>query len=579
MWQTDAQMGYNSIIYKYMGDEEAYMKIRTKVSTYYVIVFVLSVFLIGVIVLHLFKTYIIQNTITRLSDQVYANSDIFIPSSNWDNANVYIENYAENIAINLSKNNLHVRIYNRDKLLKDASSGVILEYSFELSNLNDAVISSLEGKNAYFIENDILHYAVPIRYEDSVVGVVEYIYPLSAEENTIAFFKRIFFISSIASVLIMILLSIFISARITDPLNVLTDAAQQFSEGNFKKVEIDTKDEIASLTDTFNDMAETINNHIDNINMEKAKLDMVLSNLNEGIVAIDYMGNILFKNIRAIQIIGGGIPEDLKFLIDKAFESGQIIKDLHINKRIIRADITLNNDICIIILRDITKDRELEEKQKKFISNASHELKTPVTAIIGYTEMLKEDKEYDETIVEYIYGESKRLKDLVIELLELSRLESIEKSIDKTTVNIGHMVKDVIQNMASKSSKFNIVINSSIEDEIVILADNSKIRQVVINLIDNAIKYSDPGQAIDVTLKKEGRFSVLSVRDYGKGIPKDEMDKVFDRFFRCSNSYQIYGSGLGLAISKEIVEKHGGTIEIEKDIDKGSKFTVMLPMD
>jgi signal transduction histidine kinase len=235
----------------------------------------------------------------------------------------------------------------------------------------------------------------------------------------------------------------------------------------------------------------------------------------------------------------------------------------------------------VLIINDITELRNLQEKQKNFITNVSHELKTPLTTILGYVDLLKEqgeDKRIFETSIVYLESSAERLKRLVDDLIDLSSLKKFEFEIEKRSIDIGVLIKDTVGQMALKAKKFDIEIETDLSHLEPIMADPIRVKQAVVNILDNAIKYSQEGK-ITVKLYDDAGNVRLDIEDKGCGIPKDLIDKIFEPFYRVdkARSREIGGNGLGLSITKEIVEKHNGRIIIDSIIGSGTKVSIILP--
>ncbi|MGI1689852.1 sensor histidine kinase [Thermoanaerobacter uzonensis] len=335
---------------------------------------------------------------------------------------------------------------------------------------------------------------------------------------------------------------------------------------------------VGSLAETFNCMAKAISKHIIDIAIEKNKLNSVLSGLNEGVIAFNDSHIIIFKNKKIDEFIGENIPDFIFDVVNETYKNKHIIKELRYNDKILNVESFLSDNSCTIVIRDVTLDRELIENQRKFVSNVSHELKTPVTAIAGFIQILKDEGKYNDDILNYLENEANRLKKLVIELLELSRLQSYELKLQKKTVNLSELLSKICDNIAIKASKFDISINTKIQDGINAIVDDIKISQAIINILDNAIKYSKPGQPINGMLYKNYNSNIIiEITDYGIGIPENEISLIFDRFYRTQNALSVGGNGLGLTIVKEIIEKHGGKVEVESAVNRGSTFRIILP--
>lgn len=557
------------------------MKIRTKIILSYITIFLLCFSVVGLFLNHSLKNFIVQSAINRLSDHALLNQEIILPVFDEGYDAGLLQEHAGLVATNLSKNDMHVRIYDQTTLLAAASSGIALHYPAGQNGLSRVHQAAMQGDRAYLFRQEMIYYALPILYREEVIGALEYVYPLAEELQTVQFFNRLFLLNSAAALLLIAVTGHYTAGLITGPLKKLTAATRRFSRGSHEKIAVSSRDEIRELTESFNEMSFTIKNQLENIELQKNRLDLVLSNLHEGVTALDHKGSIIFQNEQWQHLLPGEFPGELQELVEGAFQYGQAFCELDDQNRFLRAEAVFTGEVCIVVLRDMTADKKLLERQKEFLSNVSHELKTPVTAVSGYIELLKMEKRYDEEAVEYLEKEADRIKQIVLQLLELARLENFEDSLTRSRFSLGAVVQQIAENMSVKAAKFNIGITVKVETpgEDFIYADVDKISQVVINMLDNAIKFSASGQEIEVRLFRQKAFLVLEVEDRGIGIPKDDLERIFERFYRCSNAAATGGSGLGLSISKEIVHRHGGFIEVESEINEGSTFRVKLPLD
>lgn len=221
------------------------------------------------------------------------------------------------------------------------------------------------------------------------------------------------------------------------------------------------------------------------------------------------------------------------------------------------------------------------QRQKQFISNVSHELRTPLTAIKGYAEYLSDeikDNPDMERAVYHLNNESVRLTKLVDELLLLSRIDSCREIFDLKRTDFSEVVEEAVNKMRFKAQRGQVKFDIEIETDLIVCADNEKLIQVIINILDNAIKFSSKESVVELKLVRSGEFAVLEVADYGVGIPEDEIPRIYERFYRARNAKNVSGSGLGLAISKEIIELLNGTISIKSLIQGGTKVSIQLPL-
>ena len=220
------------------------------------------------------------------------------------------------------------------------------------------------------------------------------------------------------------------------------------------------------------------------------------------------------------------------------------------------------------------------QRQKQFVSNVSHELKTPLTAIKGYSEYLKDevgDRQDLQKAIYHLNNEATRLGKLVDEVLTLSRMDNSSESFNFQEIDLSELVKDSVEKMQLRAEKYHIKTRSEIQENIYIKGDKEKLLQVFINLLYNAIKFSPPQSIVEVTLKKEDNKALLRIRDYGIGIPKEAASKIFERFYRAENAEGIVGTGLGLSIAKHIIDGHKGDIELNPLIEGGTEAIIKLP--
>ncbi|WP_434565389.1 ATP-binding protein [Thermoanaerobacterium thermosaccharolyticum] len=556
------------------------MKIRIKILICYISAFTVTIILIGYFMFNIITNYIVKNTVNNLIDSL--NREIYLAEDNITDPEILLREYADNIALNLSGNNIFVKLYDNKTLISHLENDLDNLNNRSKNNKIDVVVeNALNGSKVYKVDRNVLYLALPIKFGNEIIGAVEYIYPLKNELMNINFIKMIFEVFGLVSVIIIFLVSFYISRIITKPIKRLDSAAKNFSDGNFEIIPIITKDEIGNLTRTFNQMAKIISKQIRDIAIEKNKLNSVLSGLSEGVIAFnEKRDSIVFKNQKVDELIGENIQNYIFDIVDKTYKDKRIIEELQVNGKILNIESFLCDGYCIIVIKDVTLDKELIEKQKKFVSNISHELKTPITTIIGFIQILKDGKKYDQDVLNYLESEANKLKKLVLEILELSRLQSYELKLQKKTVNLSHMLLNICENINLKASKFDISIKIKVQNGINVIVDEDKVSQAIINILDNAIKYSKPHQQIDVLLYKNcNQDIVIEIKDHGIGIPENEICHIFDRFYRAKNALSIGGNGLGLTIVKEIIEKHGGKIEVVSTINSGSTFRMVLPQN
>lgn len=348
-----------------------------------------------------------------------------------------------------------------------------------------------------------------------------------------------------------------------------------------------------------NELAIDLNNNITGYQTEREKLNYVLENIAQGIVAINKNKDIFFINQFAVELLNmhdnevknlNEIIKD-KSIVDKIDNAMKLnrfskfdIKERNMDIEINVIPILNNKNISALIkFEDVTDIRKIEIEKQDFFINASHELKTPLTSILGYSELLismnakdkKEDKKTD--FIKRINSEALRMKELVLNMLTLSRMEANWQETIDEKIDIKDIILNVFESNRIKSEKKNINIDLEIEPSIII-ANKEKITEVVNNLVDNAIKYTDEGGNIKISLKNNGDKATFTVKDNGCGIENKYLNRIFERFFRVKNEkyLKVQGTGLGLTIVKNICAHYNADIYIESEKDRGTEVSVVF---
>ena len=352
-----------------------------------------------------------------------------------------------------------------------------------------------------------------------------------------------------------------------------------------------------------NELAIDLNNNITGYQIEREKLNYVLENIAQGIVAINKNKDIFFINQFAIELfnITGGNIKNLneiikdKSVINKIEDTMKLnrfskfdIKERNMDIEINIIPILNNKNISALIkFEDVTDIRKIEIEKQDFFINASHELKTPLTSILGYSELLinmsekdknkKEDKKTD--FVKRINAEALRMKELVLNMLTLSRMEANWQETVDEKIDIKDIILNVFESNRIKAQKKNINIDLEIESAIII-ANKEKITEVVNNLVDNSIKYTDDGGNVKIALKNNGEKATFTVKDNGCGIENKYLNRIFERFFRVKNEkyLKVQGTGLGLTIVKNICAHYNADIYIESEKGKGTEVSVVFSL-
>ncbi|MBR6015432.1 MAG: PAS domain S-box protein [Firmicutes bacterium] len=436
---------------------------------------------------------------------------------------------------------------------------------------------------------------------------------MSSVRESVSESGSIFLKAMLLALAITIILGSIISSSITRPIKDVTVKAELMSEGDFsQEVSIRSEDEIGQLANMFNILRIKLNDTLSQIENEKNKLEAVLRHMADALIAIDLSGNITHINQAALDLLGLSgeyYSQDEKLPPYDELISG-ISRDLKLSKLVENCKDEAASDVfeyggktfavrydryqeesgedtgILMIIQDITERQKLENMQMDFVANVSHELKTPLTTIKSYTETMLdgmvEDPEVQQQFLGIIDTEADRMNRLVKELLQLSRMENKQEQWSMKELNLIPLLENAVKKVeltaTAKRQQLNLLFNE--EDWLPVMADRDKIEQVVLNILSNSIKYTQEGGRIDVDALRKDRNICIIVADNGIGIPEDELGRVFERFFRVdkARSRAMGGTGLGLSISKQIVEEHGGSIELESKEGRGTKVTISLPV-
>lgn len=399
--------------------------------------------------------------------------------------------------------------------------------------------------------------------------------------------------------LIAVIISSKLSYVIVKPIKDLEFITSRVANGELeRRVVIISNDEIGQLAKTFNNMADKLQYTIRDSIEKQTKLESVLESMDSGVIAVDKKNQVIIINSYAKKIFG--IDKDIigenlldciiEYELDDIFNSNIDKKEIEIlwpKRKILKVKTTdiinYNERIgTVAVVHDITDIRKLENMRTQFVANVSHELKTPLTSIKGFAETLKyvEDAETKEKFLDIINDESDRLTRLISDILILSDLEQHKEIIDCGEFELGNVIEDVYNLMKNIALLKEIDVKVLNKSYVQIHGNVDKFKQMLINLIDNAIKYSEKGDKVYIGSKVEDDKCVLWIEDTGPGIPKAHINRIFERFYRVDNarSRSRGGTGLGLAIVKHIVISFHGEIYVESELDKGTKFTVKIPL-
>ncbi|OEF98503.1 ATP-binding protein [Desulfuribacillus alkaliarsenatis] len=453
-------------------------------------------------------------------------------------------------------------------------------------------------------QTEILSVAVPlVNQRREIFGVVMVYKPAQQITEIINEAKMLIVYTFTIAFLLSIVLAFYLTKRISDPLLQMNEVAQSMAEGKFTgNIEVKTEDEIGTLGRTMNVLALELNSSIQSLNKEKEQLNSILSSMSDAVITINKNQQIVIANPPATKLLKRWILNyrtGYKYPIDRLpQELVEIFKDAFTKEEETYYDTTMDgrsyavtidplyhmNKIngVVVVLRDVTEEKRMDKLRKDFVANVSHELRTPLSMLQGYSEALLDDIADDpkmrNELAGIIYDESIRMKRLVNDLLDLAKLEARQIELEKETVEVGEILDNLIKKYKKLHENKNFTLTIQGNKPIYTYIDVARIEQVLINLIDNAIRHTDEKGQIEIKAALNDMI-IIEVTDNGVGIPEEDVPFVFERFYKAdkARTRSKSGTGLGLAISKNIIEAHSGEISVRSQVGKGTTFTIELP--
>jgi two-component system, OmpR family, sensor histidine kinase VicK len=449
--------------------------------------------------------------------------------------------------------------------------------------------------------------ASPIEKNKEIIGAIFLVAKIETVYDQMNEINKIFTNGTLIALAITAILGVLLAQTITRPISDMRKQALAMAKGNFsRKVKVYGYDEIGQLAMTFNNLTKRLQEAQATTEGERRKLSSVLSYMTDGVIATDRKGRVILINDPAVEMLNVsretvlsqpivsllGLDEEYTFE-DLSNEHESIILDystkekpyiLRANFSIIQKETGFVNGL-IAVLHDITEQEKIDLERREFVANVSHELRTPLTTMRSYLEALAEGAWQDEEIAPQFLNvtqtETERMIRLVNDLLQLSKMDSKDYRFNKDWVDFILLFHGIIDRF-EMTKNLNVTFERYLPDEAMFVEiDQDKITQVLDNIISNALKYSPEGGTITFNVKENNGFIEISVSDQGLGIPKENLDKIFERFYRVdkARSRQMGGTGLGLAIAKEMISAHGGDIWATSIDGKGTTITFKLPYD
>lgn len=511
---------------------------------------------------------------------------------------------------------LQMRITIIDKNGVVWSDSQVNEFGLENHSQRREVIAAMNGgigvesRYSQTLKTDYLYVARPVKIQSEIfiLRVSVPLLELTAIKNQVMLYT---FLGVFVAISIAFLLAYYFSRKFSAPLDELTIAATEISRGNYEKeILIKSDDQIGSLTKAFNQMSKQLNETIHQLENENIKLESIVDSIIDAVIAVDNENKILMINsvcyklfdIKIHDIIGYHFYDVIRnecvykileicmkekkhivdeFIFKSQLEGNKILK-VYANPIASQQECNEIKGI-LLVFEDVTQVRKLEQLRSDFVSNVTHELKTPLTSIIGFTDTLKagaiEDTQAAMRFIDIIEIEAKRLYRLILDILSLSELETRKEDINIQKEDIKQMILNVCDVLQPQIEKKGLELIVRIDENIpLFICNKDRISQMLMNLIDNAIKYTEKGH-IQISCFYKKHILEIYVEDTGIGIPKESIERIFERFYRVDKgrSRKAGGTGLGLSIVKHIVMLYEGKLGVSSEEGKGTRFMITLP--
>jgi two-component system phosphate regulon sensor histidine kinase PhoR len=459
---------------------------------------------------------------------------------------------------------------------------------------------------------DLMYVAVPVSDPSGAVrGYVRTATSLAAVDTRLGALRRAIFGGAVAAALVGLGVAFFYARQVAAPLVGVVAVADALERGDYgRRVQVSSRDEIGRLAAAFNRTGAQIAQQLETITNDRNRLTAILAGMVEGLIAVDDQDRILLINRVAAELLGA--DEDADYVGRPVYEAtrlrqiGEALRRARESGESIDDEATVGEGVrrrwldvhaaplrngggrvvgAVVVLHDVTQIHRLEGIRREFVSNVSHELKTPLTAIRGYVETLLDAREVDaetrDRFLLRISSQTSRLSTLVSDLLSLSRIEAGDDALERRPVDLRAPLMESVRALRPAAEARRVELEFRHPSQpVVVCGEEEAIRQAISNLVDNAIKYSEAGGRVEVELACDEGRAILDVSDEGPGIDPRHQRRIFERFYRVdrARSRELGGTGLGLAIVKNVAQALGGEVGVTSQVGAGSRFRMTLPL-
>jgi two-component system, OmpR family, phosphate regulon sensor histidine kinase PhoR len=502
----------------------------------------------------------------------------------------------------------------RGEVLADSDSDPL---EMESHATRPEVRAALEGRPGRAIRysrtlwQEMMYVAVPVTEDGRLTTVVRAAVPLTRVNDALATLYGSIAVSAVVVAVIAAIIGLYVSRRISGQMRAIKVGAERLAAGDFAhKLSVPRVEEFASVAESINTMAGELDDKLRRLTHERNEREAVLASMVEGVLAVDVDERVIAVNAAAARLLdtdpasaeGKAIQEvvrnpDLQHVVaqtlgghrpveaDIVMRVGAEERNLQANGTLLHGDDDGDDVGAVVVLNDVTRLKRLEAVRRDFVANVSHELKTPVTSIKGFAETLEDgaldDPEAAHRFVRIIAGQADRLNSIIEDLLALSTLEQSGDSplLQLEEADLCDVVAVALEVCGPKAEAKSIELREDCPGRLFARVSPPLLEQAVVNLIDNAVKYSAEGSTVVVTLEERVDEVVVSVTDEGQGVAREHLPRLFERFYRVdkARSRDLGGTGLGLAIVKHVAQIHGGRVSVDSVVGRGSTFRIHLP--
>jgi two-component system, OmpR family, phosphate regulon sensor histidine kinase PhoR len=497
------------------------------------------------------------------------------------------------------------------KVLADSEKDVAaMEDHFNRPELQEARLRGA-GKSIRFSQTlgvDMLYVAIPMKSKSQITGYIRLARPLHDVQNAIEKIYRPIFLAMMIAALIALAIALVFSYRLALPIRALERFTERLRQGDpVETIFLETSDETKKLADNINYLVEELQSKIRLANEEKSKLMTAFTSMTEGVLILDAEDKIEFVNQAMSNILSDQYSDINGKTLIEAF------RDVDLQKAFLKfkeARATVNEEVkmgsiepvilnvsissvhnypreekVMLVFHDVTRLKKLEKIRVDFVANVTHEIRTPLTAIIGYLETLSagaiNNTDEAKRFIEISLKQAQRLNRLVEDLLVISKVELGELNFRFEEMPLRNALEGVIPLVEAKVGQKNITIQNKVQDNgVSVWADRDRLTQILVNILDNAVKFTQEFGSVSIEATQRDDYMVLAIIDTGIGIPKEEVQRLGERFYRVdrSRSRDLGGTGLGLSIVKHLMLAHGGKMEIESQLGLGTKVSLYFPL-